>query len=237
MDGDAWEAGYNLALSIRPMDKMNIGITYRSKIDLSVKGHANMSTSDVALPALGGIVAIPGSTYNGDAGVEIPLPAVLGVAVSYTFFDQLTVELSYDRTYWSKYETLDFTYPRNFNTDPVMKGAFDDPKLKSWSDTNAWRLSLTYDMKNDWIFMAGFAIDENPAPDSTLGFELPDSDALLYSLGVRYKINNDMEIGAAYLYDYKKSRWVNNRPDGGQVNGKFENAAAHLLTFGFSYKF
>ncbi|MCL2458429.1 MAG: outer membrane protein transport protein [Desulfobulbus sp.] len=232
MDGDAWEAGYNLALSIRPMDKMNIGITYRSKIDLSVKGHANMSTSDVALPALGGIVAIPGSTYNGDAGVEIPLPAVLAVAASYTFFDQLTVELGYNRTYWSSYDTLAFTYPSPLG-NPVMQGAFGDPRAKSWSDTDTWRLSVAYDFKNNWILMAGFAIDENPAPDNTLGFELPDADARLYSIGVRYIINDSMEIGAAYLYDDKESRHVNNQ----YAVGEFTNEAAHLVTIGFSYKF
>jgi len=226
MDGDSWEAGYNLAMSIRPADNMHIGVTYRSKIDLGVEGHANLSTNASMLPIPP--YSFP-TTYTGDTGIVIPLPAVLAVAVSYTFFDQLTVELSYDRTYWSSYESLDFTYPVALG-NPVLKGAFDDSKQKSWSDTDAWRLSVTYDMKNDWILMAGFAIDKNPAPDRTLGFELPDSDARLYSVGVRYKINKDMEIGMAYLYDDKESRRVNN----GTLNGEIRNAAAHLLTFGFS---
>lgn len=219
MDGDTWEAGYNLAMTVRPVDNMNLAVTYRSNVDLGVEGHANLSSN------------IP-PTYSGDTGVEIPLPAVLAVAVSYTFFDQLTVELEYDRTYWSEYEYLDFTYPRSLG-NPVLTNAFDRSVPKHWSDTDSWRLSLTYDLKNDWILMAGFAIDENPVPSSTLGFELPDSDALLYSAGVRYTINRDMEIGAAYLYDYKKSRSVDN----GSVNGKFTDASASLLTVGFTYKF
>jgi long-chain fatty acid transport protein len=114
--------------------------------------------------------------------------------------------------------------------------AFDRAIPKNWSDSNAWRLSVTYDMKNNFILMAGFAIDENPIPSNTLGFELPDSDALLYSVGVRYKLNKDMELGVAFLYDYKESRSVNNLAAGGTVNGTFENASAQLLTFGFSYK-
>jgi long-chain fatty acid transport protein len=55
-------------------------------------------------------------------------------------------------------------------------------------------------------------------------------------VGVRYKINKDMELGVAYLYDDKESRSVNNLANGGSVNGEFEDAAAHLLTFGFMYK-
>lgn len=221
MDGDSVEMGYNLALTARPVKEMNLSLTYRSEVDLGVEGHADLATN----------YPVGTRTYSGDTGVEIPLPAVLAVAISYTFFDQLTVELEYDRTYWSEYENLDFTYPRSLG-NAVLTSAFDSPKAKNWKDTDAWRLSFAYDLKNNWILMAGFAIDENPVPDSTLGFELPDSDALLYSVGVRYTINKDMELGVAYLYDDKESRSVSN----GTVSGEFEDAAAHLLTIGFTYK-
>ena len=157
------------------------------------------------------------------------------MAVSYTFFDQLTVELGYDRTYWSDYKNLDFTYPISLG-NPVMIRAFDAAKPKNWSNTDAWRLSVSYDLKNNFILMAGFAIDKNPVPDSTLGFELPDSDALLYSVGLRYKVSKDLELGAAYLYDDKGSRSVNNLLAGGAVNGTFNDAAAHLVTVGLTYK-
>lgn len=221
LDGDSWDAGYNLAATVRPVDNLNISATYRSKVDLGVEGGATLMAGGA-------------TRYNGYAEVEIPLPAVFAVAASYTFFDRLTVELEYDRTYWSDYENLDFNYSRGFTTLPLA--SFDRPIPKNWQDSDAWRLSVTYDMKNNWILMAGFAIDENPIPDSTLGFELPDSDALLYSVGVRYTINKDMEVGVAYLYDDKESRSVNNLASGGSVNGSFEDAAAHLLTFGFTYK-
>lgn len=219
MDGSTWETGYNLALSARPTEKMNVALTYRSKVDLGLNGKANLNTNFLD------------GTYSGTTGVEVPLPAVLALAVSYTFFDQLTVELEYDRTYWSDYKTLDFTYPRSLGNS-VLTAVFDDPKPKNWSDTDAWRLSVSYDLKNNFILMAGFAIDKNPVPDSTLGFELPDSDALLYSVGMRYKMNKDLEFGAAYLYDAKANRTVSNS----SVNGTFDNAAAHLVTVGLTYK-
>ena len=147
------------------------------------------------------------------------------------FFGQLTVELGYDRTYYSDYEQLDSTYPQPL-ANPVLSMAFDSPKPKNWSDSDAWRLSVSYDLKNNFILMAGIAIDENPVPDSTLGFELPDSDAQLYSIGLRYQVNKDLDMGLAYLYDTKDSRDVRNAT----INGNFDNAAAHLLTLGFSYE-
>ena len=221
LDGDSWDMGYNLAATVKPMDNMNFSVTYRSKVDLTVEGDANLNYT------------IPGIMvdWDGSAEVEIPLPAVLAVAASYTFFDQLTVELEYDRTYWSDYENLDFNYSISFPVNHPFY-AYDRSVAKNWEDSDAWRISVSYDLKNNWILMAGFAIDENPVPDSTLGFELPDSDALLYSVGVRYAINKDMELGVAYLYDDKESRSVSN----GTVSGEFEDAAAHLLTVGFTYK-
>lgn len=221
MDGDTWEWGYNLAATVRPVDNMNLAVTYRSNIDLDLEGDATLLTS----------ATFAGSPlYQGEGAVTVPLPAVLAIAGSYTFFDQLTVELEYDRTFWSEYETLDFVYPTSLG-NPYLTGAFDLPKAKNWEDTDAWRISVSYEI-NAFTLMAGFGIDENPIPDSTLGFDLPDSDAKLYSLGLRYQINEDFDLGIAYLYDDKDSRSADNE----MVNGTFDDAAAHLVTVGLSYK-
>jgi long-subunit fatty acid transport protein len=40
------------------------------------------------------------------------------------------------------------------------------------------------------------------------GEALPDSDALLFSLGGRYKVNDKTEVGLGVLYDHKDSRSV-----------------------------
>lgn len=219
MDGDTWEMGWNLAISARPVKAMTLSATYRSNVDLDLEGDARLATS------LG-----PGS-YNGAGAVTVPLPAVLALAGSYTFADQFTVELEYDRTYWSEYEYLDFSYPVSLG-NPVLIQAFDMPKEKSWEDSSTYRLGLTYDMKNAFILMAGFAYDETPVPDSTLGFDLPDSDSYIYSLGLRYQASEQLEVGIGYLYVDKDERSAVNS----MVNGEFTDAGAHVTTFGLSYK-
>ncbi|NOQ47395.1 MAG: porin [Desulfobulbaceae bacterium] len=219
MEGDTWEAGYNLALTARPVDNMNLAVTYRSKIDLDLEGDARLS-----------ITTGPGA-YDGDGAVSTPLPAVLAIAGSYTFFDQLTVELEYDRTYWSEYESLDFTYPTSLG-NPVLTAYFDNPVPKNWDDSDTWRIGVSYDMKNSFTLMAGFAVDDNPVPDSALSFDLPESDAKAYSLGLRYQASEDLEIGIAYLYCDKEDRSAANSV----VDGRFEDSGAHLVTFGIAYK-
>ncbi len=221
MDGDTWEWGYNLAASYRPVENMNLAITYRSNVDLKLEGDASLATS-------ASFAGTP--VYRGDGAVEIPLPAVLAMAGSYTFMDKLTVELEFDRTFWSEYDTLDFSYPTPL-ANPFLSAAFDAPKAKDWDDTDSWRIGVSYDINPAFTVMAGFAIDENPIPDSTIGFDLPDSDAQLYSIGMRYTISDSLNIGMAYLYDDKDSRSAVND----HINGTFDGAGAHLFTVGLSY--
>lgn len=222
MEGDTTEFGYNLALSVRPVKDLNLSATYRSKVDLDLEGTAHLATS----------ASFAGPTsYDGSGAVTVPLPAVLALAAAYTF-DRFTVELEYDRTYWSDYEFLDFQYPTSLR-NPFLIAAFDDAKAKRWSDTNSWRLGVTYRLSQALNLMAGIALDENPVPDETLGFDLPDSDALLLSCGLRYRLQDNMEVGIAYLYDSKDDRSVTNT----MVNGEFKGASAHMLTAGFSYRF
>ncbi len=95
-------------------------------------------------------------------------------------------------------------------------------------------------MNDTLTLMGGFAYDETPVPSENIGFELPDSDAWIYSLGAQYKVNEKLDLGLAVLYDYKESRTATTTPSAnGQVtiDGEFKNAAALLVTAGLNYKF
>lgn len=222
LDGDSIDFGYNLAASYKPIKDLTLSATYRSKIDLTVKGNASLAS--VALPS-----TVLGS-YTGGASVTIPLPASLALAAAYTY-DKTTLEFVFERTYWSAYKDLDFNYDVDLTATALA--SFDTPIPKNWKDANAYRIGLTHQCTDNLKMMLGFAIDKNPAPNSTLGFELPDSDAKLYSIGFDYKINDKTSVGLAYLYDDKETRTVTNS----RVDGTFTDSSAHLVTASFKYKF
>ncbi len=219
MDGDDTAWGYNLAVSVRPDSNSNISVTYRSNVDLKLEGTADFSGAY--------------GTSSADGTVKIPAPAVLAVSGAYTFFDKLTVELTWDRTFWSKYKNLDL----NFDTTSPYTMIFGAPVAKNWKDSNAYRISMTYKATNAIDLMAGFAYDETPIPSDTLGFDLPDSDAYLFSIGGRYKITSQVSVGLGILYDMKSNRTVNNLADGGHADGKYKDASALLASFGLTYTF
>ncbi len=225
MDGDTLAAGYNLALLYKLASDINIAATYRSKVNLNEKGNAK-------LYYLGALA------YDSGASVEIPLPAALVVGVSKTWNDRLTVELDWERAYWSAYKELDFKYDSAIPAP--LEPYFDAPIPKNWKDADTYRLGVSYKMDNGIIAMAGYARGESPAPMKTIGFELPESDANNYSVGFRYKQNENLSWGAAMLYSDKDSLHI---PAGVSDNpvinggGTFDKGGAILTTIGMAYEF
>ncbi len=235
MEGDTLDYGYNLAITAKASDKLTFAVTYRSNVNLGLESNAaTLTNSDVDFPGPFLSNIVPAATWTGRADVTVPVPAVLTAGASYTF-GQTTVELVWDRTFWSEYDNLDFDYPTSL-PNPVLIGAFDAPKDKGWANTDAFRIGITHRLHNDVTLMAGCGFDENPVPEHNLNFELPDSNALLFSLGARFRINERLELGVAYLYDHKDARTVTLNQAAG-IDGTFDNAAAQLLSLGAAITF
>ncbi|SDO63597.1 OmpP1/FadL family transporter [Desulforhopalus singaporensis] len=217
MDGDTVEWGWNAAIAVKPSDKLNIAATYRSNVDLDFEDRADLN--------------LMGFMISPEAEVSVPAPAVLALSVAYDVMDNLNVEFTWDRTFWSEYETLDF------NFTPQIPGNPFEPALdRNWDDTDAFRIGLTYGLNEKIDLMAGFGIDENPIPTPNVDFSIPDSDAWLYSVGMQYAVSEKMDLGISALYDYKETREVKVDP-AGAVYGEFKNAAAVLVTVGLDYRF
>lgn len=216
MEGDSIDFGWNIALSYKPENDTTLSATYRSKIELTEEGTATL---------IGG-----GGTYTGDTSVIVPVPAALNLAIAKKI-ENTTYELVYEKTYWSAYQNLDFEYPTTLPNSTLI-ALFDNPKAKNWKDTNTYRLGITHKYNSDLTLMFGFAIDETPVPESTLGYELPDSDAKMYSCGFEKKLDETSSFGMAYLYDDKESRTVN-----ASTTGTFTGAGAHLVTMAYKVRF
>jgi len=224
LEGDSFNFGYNLAMTYKPTSDINLAVTYRSNIDLEEEGTADLS--------------IAGMTQTYDASVSVPMPAALNVSVSKTWEDRFTLELNYERTYWSSYETLDFNYGSAIPAP--LQPVFDAPLARDWVDTNTFRIGATVVMDNGITAMMGFAIDETPVPDETIGFELPDSDAKIFSMGLKYQQTENLSWGIAFLYDSKESRGLTKGVAENQVlanGGGFSGGGAYLTTIGISYEY
>lgn len=217
MTGDSIDLGYNLALAYKPIKNLEIGITYRSKVDMTIKGNAKLSIGNALV-------------YDGGANVTIVLPSTFNAAVAYTFASKTTIEFVYERVGWSAYKNLDFDYVSSIPT--ILQPSFDASIPKNWKDTNVYRLGLTQQLKK-YTLMGGAVVDKTPIPENTMDFGLPDSNSVSVSAGIRYQYNKNINIGLSTLYSMRDSRQVNNN----DVNGKFSDANVLLVSAGIGYKF
>jgi len=215
MTGNSVDVGYNLALAYKASKELEVGLTYRSKVDLDIEGNANLYSS--AFDFVGGV----------PAAVSIPIPASLNAAVAYTFPSETTLEVVFERTFWSAYKDLNFEY-----SHPLAEALFGSSKAKNWTDSTTYRIGLTQAL-DSMTLMAGLVIDNSPVPNGSLGFELPDSDTISYSLGGRYQLNESVDVGFAALYSVHQSRGVINTA----LNGEFTNGDVLMLSLGLGYKF
>lgn len=222
MEGDTVEFGYNLAMTYKPTSDINMAATYRSNVDLGEEGQANLYLESL------------GDQY--DASVTVPLPAALNLAVSKTWQDRYTVELNYERTYWSTYKSLDFNYDRAL-PNAILTYAFDNAKTKNWHDTDTFRVGVTAKVNDRVTLMAGYAKDETPIDKKYISYELPDSDADIYSIGLRIQATENLSYGLAYLHDQKESFSLTAGENENGIIGKFSEGGADLLTLGVGYTF
>ena len=217
MAGSSIDFGYNLALAYKPTDNIDIALTYRSLVNLTTQGNAKLYIGE-------------SKVYDGGGSLSVPIPAAANIALAYTFSTKTTVELVYEKTYWSAYSSIDFDY--NSAITPILVPSFDNPLARNWKDSASYRMGLTQEL-DTLTLMAGFIIDETPTPEDTLGFESPGNDSMAFSFGARYKVNDSIDVGLGALYTMKEDRTVKND----SIDGEFSNSNALLVSAGVGYKY
>lgn len=218
MKGDSFDYGYNLAFAYKPTNDLEIGLTYRSQINLTVEGDAKLSETRL------------NTSYDGDTAITIPLPASASAALAYTLLSKTTIEFVYERNMWSAYKNLDFDY--DGTQGPVLEAIFGSSIEKNWKDTNTYRLGVTQELDKITL-MGGLVYDETPVPEKTIGFELPDSNSFSVSMGGRYQIDKQWNVGLSALYSMREDRDVKNS----SLDGKFKGGNVLIVSTGINYKF
>ncbi|WP_029521541.1 OmpP1/FadL family transporter [Persephonella sp. IF05-L8] len=212
--------GYLISAALN-FEKVKIATIYKSEIKPKIDGQA---TGNVLIPE-----PIP-TVYpiSSEGSVKVVLPAEWRLGISYTPIPSTTFDLTYEITFWGRYKKLDF----NFD-DPVAEATLGQPKDKYWHDSKTIRLGVQHKFNEKFTGMAGIAYDETPIPQKTLGFELPDANGWIFSLGGLWTPTNNLEVGLAYLYVTKIDRNVYNE----NIEGKFSDMTAHLVNLSIGYKF
>jgi long-chain fatty acid transport protein len=205
--------GFNLS-ALYKRDALSAGLSFRSGSTLSLGGNYTpqnqiLVAANSTLKSVGRRGLEPAQT----ASVDFDLPWRLALGVRYEINDDLAVELDYNRTGWSDFETLKVEGDDN--------GAVIFSDVNDWQDANAYRLGVTYQVRPETQLRLGYAYDETGQPDAHFSARVPDNDRQLFSIGLAQTLGDGYSIEGAYCYVLANDRdFRSDTPyTGGDVNG------------------
>lgn len=174
--------GWKASILFRPSEKLNIGASYQSRIDISAE-NGEVSFQN-----------FPGEAPNTNFNATLPLPAEITLGLSYQLNEKLLLAFDFNRAYWGAYRSLDL-----FFTDPDLSPSINP---RNYNDADTYRIGAQYDLNSKFTFRAGYYFDESPVASGFFSPETPRNDSNAFTGGISYNVNENLAIDASFLFIY-----------------------------------
>ena len=226
MEGDDWGFGYNLAWLWDINDSVRMGVNYRSKIEHTLTGDAEWKlVGDVFSHPVFGTPTTEAIRRNGYAASE-------SASIKVTTPESLSLHGMWRiNPRWNVYGDLTWTRHSRFNRanlqfgnmktvgssvhgdmDPGTPGTQSNQTIltPNWRDTVKVSLGASYQVSDPLQLRFGVAYDQSPVRNANYRMStLPDNDRIWLSLGLKYDINAQHSINAAYSHIFIKNASAN----------------------------
>lgn len=224
---DATDSGVagNVGILLKPMDNLQVGLTWRSGLDLDIEGDVTLTIPESVTLLSGGLI----QSLEATGKTTVSLPQVVGAGVSYRPVENLTFTTDLNWLNWSVYEDIDFDFEPNTSYLP------DKENPRDWDDTIAFRIGVEYLLAEQYAIRAGYIFDQSPIPDETHGPELPTSDRNTVTVGFGYRWNN-FNIDLAYAHMFVDDRTVEESIRDPEPVGDYE-CSANIFGVSVGYAF
>lgn len=191
--GDDIAAGFNLGVLYSPMPDLNLGLSYRSKVDYTAKGTARIQN---AITATGPTNASASST------LEVTLPAMMELGMSYALQPDITLLGTIQRTQWSQFNDQ---FPTSSLPAPYNRVGEE----QDYDDVNMYSIGVNYQYMPNLVLRAGLGFDESPLDVSSRTVRVPVADRTIFTIGAGYDINQDTSVDVSAQYLTEKDGDIN----------------------------
>ena len=186
MQGEATAFGFNVGAYFKPTEKINIGIDYRSKVNMKVTdGEAQFTEIPSSLTTY-----FPASA-NFDA--ELPLPANLDFGLSYQVSEKFLLAAELNVTFWSVYDSLIIDF--KVNNEKLV----DARSPREYENRIIPRLGAEYKFNEKFIARAGVYFDKTPTNEDYFAPETVSLNQFAFTLGLSYMPVKGLSIDLSYL--------------------------------------
>jgi long-chain fatty acid transport protein len=208
LKGKASGVGFNFGVHLNPTENLQIGVTYRSQVNMKVR-HGD---AKFYVPS-----SLAANFPNTEFEAKVPLPKVISLGVGFRPMDKLILTAEANFVGWKPYDTLRFDYAKNT--------AFlqDTKSPRNYNNTLALRIGSHYQATDKLEVMLGGAYDPTPVADGLVSPDLPDADRWLVTGGLTFKATDRLTILTALEYGASKKRDAEYTPD--NFNGRYQTKA------------
>ena len=184
--GDAEFAfGFNVGLYWAISEKWQLGASYRSKVDATLKG-GDVSFENV--PS-----SLSTLLTDNKFSSTIPLPSSANLALNWTPDENWEVGVEVNYIGWSAYKSLDFDFE---DENPVIQ---DSESPRNYEDSWVFHLGGEYDF-GKFQLRAGGYYDLTPVQEGYMTPETPDANRIAFTGGLGYSLGDFLQFDLAFLF-------------------------------------
>ena len=218
LNGKASGYGFNAGIYFKPIEKLSIGLTYRSKIDMKV----NNGQATFKVPA-----SLAVNFPDGKFSSSLPLPNVTTLGFAYNINSKLDVALDINYVGWKAYDTLSFDYENNTTS------LIDTKSARMYKNTFAFRGGAQYKINTNFSARFGLAYGITPVQNGYVTPETPDANRINYTAGIGYELGKHLKIDASFLFTHLERKDTNLETN---LSGTFKtNVCAPGISIGYKF--
>jgi long-chain fatty acid transport protein len=219
LKGNTSNYGFNVGVFYKPIEKLSIGVDYRSQIIMEMEGGDATFTVPSALST-----SVPAANKF---SAELPMPANLDFGLAYEVNEKLTLAAEVNWIMWNTYESLDFTFEES--------GALlNSTNPRDYKDTWIPRIGGQYKLNDLFTFRAGAYYDSSPANEKYFTPETVTLNTIGWTLGVTITPIEGLDIELSYLELHGLEAEKTYEPD--NFGGTYKTMTA-IPGIGVSYRF
>ncbi len=183
IEGSTTNYGFNAGILYASDMGLNIGVSYRSRIDMEVDdGDAIFS-----VPA-----SLKPNFPDSKVSTMLPLPANLDFGLSYQVTRDLMIGMALNYVFWDAYESLAFEFEQN----PDL----NDTSPREYSNTLIVRAGGEYRLNDAFYLRAGAYYDPSPVNEIYFSPETPSLDNLAFTGGLSFLPMQNLSIDLSLLF-------------------------------------
>ena len=217
LNGKAQGYGFNAGVYFNPIEKLSIGLTYRSKVEMAVNdGDATFTVPE----------SVAANFPNGKFKSKLPLPSVTTLGFGFKATDKLNFALDINYVGWKAYDILSFDYENNTTS------LIDTKSARMYKNTFAFRAGAQYKIDSHFAARLGLAYGITPVQNGYVTPETPDANRVNYTAGIGYETKH-LKLDASFLFTHLKRTDTNTETN---LSGTFKtNVIAPGISIGYKF--